>query len=126
MYVFLVRSSGNAPCIRCFHLQLKSRYVLRVLTEGLDKCYSSDAAAERSCPDPEPDSSLDMSQRQRRFVHLLLYSKCCTLPTSSRTSRAKLHLPPCLEEIAAPIPEHYHIILQCEHETQDFLRPPTL
>ncbi|XP_022186189.1 uncharacterized protein LOC111045173 isoform X1 [Nilaparvata lugens] len=47
-YILLDSSSGD-NCIRCFHLTLKSRNVLLVRTEGLGKCYTSEAAAEATC-----------------------------------------------------------------------------
>ncbi|XP_071453396.1 uncharacterized protein [Hetaerina americana] len=49
--VLLMDDSGGAICIRCFHLSLRSRNVLSVLTEGLDKCYTSEEAAVCSCPE---------------------------------------------------------------------------
>ncbi|XP_046406160.1 uncharacterized protein LOC124171057 [Ischnura elegans] len=49
--VLLMDDSGGAICIRCFHLSLRSPNVLSVLTEGLDKCYTSEDAAVCSCPE---------------------------------------------------------------------------
>ncbi|KAK6617638.1 hypothetical protein RUM44_005226 [Polyplax serrata] len=48
---FILRDeSGGGDCIRCFHLNLRSKNVLQVLTEGLDKCYTSEEAARNTCP----------------------------------------------------------------------------
>lgn len=49
--VILMDSSGSANCIRCFHLKLVARNVLQVHTEELSKCYTTEEAAERTCPD---------------------------------------------------------------------------
>ncbi|XP_066997399.2 uncharacterized protein [Anabrus simplex] len=49
--VILMDSSGGTDCIRCFHLNLRSRNVLQVHTEGLDKCYTNEDAAKATCPD---------------------------------------------------------------------------
>ncbi|XP_075218915.1 uncharacterized protein LOC142323319 isoform X2 [Lycorma delicatula] len=48
--VILIDSFNGANCIRCFQLTLKSRNVLQVKTEGLDKCYTSEDVAEATCP----------------------------------------------------------------------------
>lgn len=43
------RYNIEEDCIRCFHLKLLSRNILQVRTEGLDKCYTNEKAAEASC-----------------------------------------------------------------------------
>lgn len=48
--VILMDSFSGAYCIRCFHLKLRSRNILQVHTEGLDKCYTNEEAAEATCP----------------------------------------------------------------------------
>ena len=64
--VILMDSSGSANCIRCFHLKLVARNVLQVHTrEELSKCYTTEEAAERTCPD---EASL-----KTRSKEILLY-----------------------------------------------------
>ncbi|KAG8236091.1 hypothetical protein J437_LFUL016142 [Ladona fulva] len=55
--VLLMDDSGGARCIRCFQLSLRSMNVLSVLTEGLDKCYTSEEAAVATCPGEPPGIS---------------------------------------------------------------------
>ncbi|PSN54332.1 hypothetical protein C0J52_10680, partial [Blattella germanica] len=54
--------SGGANCIRCFHILLRSRNVLQVRTEGLDKCYTNQDAAEATCPDEKAIQQGDISK----------------------------------------------------------------
>nr|CAD7405108.1 unnamed protein product [Timema cristinae] len=63
----LAHSSGGANCIRCFHLRLRSRNVLQVHTEGLEKCYTNEDAALTTCPD---EGALD---QQGHSKEILLY-----------------------------------------------------
>nr|CAD7262434.1 unnamed protein product [Timema shepardi] len=65
--VILMDSSGGANCIRCFHLRLRSRNVLQVHTEGLEKCYTNEDAALTTCPD---EGALD---QQGHSKEILLY-----------------------------------------------------
>ncbi|KAJ9580595.1 hypothetical protein L9F63_024210 [Diploptera punctata] len=58
----LTDSSGGANCSRCFHIILRSRNVLQVRTEGLDKCYTNQDAAEATCPDEKTANQSDISK----------------------------------------------------------------
>jgi len=60
-----VCSSWGPNCSRCFHITLRSRNVLQVRTEGLDKCYTNEDAAEATCPD----------ENTAQFKDIILYSK---------------------------------------------------
>ncbi|XP_045116252.1 uncharacterized protein LOC123507441 isoform X3 [Portunus trituberculatus] len=48
--VILRDSTGGENCYRCFHVSLHSGNVIQIYTEGLNKCYSSEAAALLTCP----------------------------------------------------------------------------
>lgn len=61
-------SGGN--CIRCLHIRLRSRNVIQILTEGLGACYTTDEAAEASCP---KDNALEEFNNKDKSI--LLYSK---------------------------------------------------
>ncbi|KAJ1519878.1 hypothetical protein ONE63_004119 [Megalurothrips usitatus] len=60
-------SSGSANCIRCIHIKPVARNVLQVHTEDISKCYTTEEAAERFCPD---ESTLRMRSKE-----ILLYSE---------------------------------------------------
>ncbi|XP_033610097.1 uncharacterized protein LOC117282848 isoform X1 [Cryptotermes secundus] len=62
--VILTDSSWGPNCSRCFHITLRSRNVLQVRTEGLDKCYTNEDAAEATCPD----------ENNAQFKDIILYS----------------------------------------------------
>ena len=53
--VILMDDTGGLTCYRCFQLSLRSSNVLQVHTRGLDKCYTTEEAAEATCV-----SSLEM------------------------------------------------------------------
>ncbi|XP_069693976.1 uncharacterized protein [Periplaneta americana] len=65
--VILTDSSGGANCSRCFHIELRSRNVLQVRTEGLDKCYTNQDAAEATCPNEKT------LQQGDHFKDIILY-----------------------------------------------------
>ncbi|KAK8381580.1 hypothetical protein O3P69_018578 [Scylla paramamosain] len=48
--VILYDSTGGTACIRCFHLEFRSRHILEVHNEGLNKCYTTEEAALHTCP----------------------------------------------------------------------------
>uniref|UniRef100_A0A1B6CK21 Uncharacterized protein n=1 Tax=Clastoptera arizonana TaxID=38151 RepID=A0A1B6CK21_9HEMI len=47
--VLLIDSLNGGSCIRCFNIKLRSKNILQVHTEGLDKCYTKEEAAESTC-----------------------------------------------------------------------------
>ncbi|XP_049781506.1 uncharacterized protein LOC126183504 [Schistocerca cancellata] len=63
--VILMDESGAASCIRCFHVRLRSRNVLQVHTEGLDKCYTSEHVAEAKCPN---EATLHMQEPSKEIL----------------------------------------------------------
>ncbi|KAI5731571.1 hypothetical protein M8J77_012502 [Diaphorina citri] len=59
-------SGGN--CTRCLHIKLRSRNVIQILTEGLGACYTTEEAAEATCP---KDNMLDEYNNKDKSI--LLY-----------------------------------------------------
>jgi len=47
--VILMDDTGGITCYRCFQLSLRSSNVLQVHTRGLDKCYTTEEAAQATC-----------------------------------------------------------------------------
>jgi hypothetical protein len=58
-------SSWGSNCSRCFHITPRSRNVLQMRTEGLDKCYTNEDAAAATCP----------NKSTTQFQDIILYSK---------------------------------------------------
>ncbi|XP_042243521.1 uncharacterized protein LOC121880398 isoform X2 [Homarus americanus] len=48
--VILRDPTGGEDCFRCFHISLHSGNVIQIYTEGLNKCYATEAAAHQTCP----------------------------------------------------------------------------
>ncbi|XP_042887996.1 uncharacterized protein LOC122263573 [Penaeus japonicus] len=63
--VILYDTTGGTDCVRCFHLQFRSRHILEVHNEGLQKCYTNEDAALQTCPTLE-----DIRNRQTREIML--------------------------------------------------------
>lgn len=53
--VILYDTTGGTDCVRCFHLQFRSRHILEVHHESLRKCYTNEEAALQTCPTPEKE-----------------------------------------------------------------------
>ena len=71
LFVFYVRT-GGMTCVRCFQFTMRSLNVVQIYTEGLEKCYTNEAAAMAKCPTEE--SIISGLSRE-----IILYSKliCC-------------------------------------------------
>ncbi|CAL4137486.1 unnamed protein product, partial [Meganyctiphanes norvegica] len=63
--VILYDKTGGTDCVRCFHLSVRSAHILEVHTEGLDKCYTNEAAALTTCPTQD-----DINNKRTREVML--------------------------------------------------------
>ena len=63
-----LHSSGTSECFRCVTLQPRSRNVIELLAESLDKCYMTEEVAQSNCPDER--------SKNRSFSRIILYSKC--------------------------------------------------
>nr|XP_045585186.1 uncharacterized protein LOC123747194 [Procambarus clarkii] len=63
--VILYDTTGGTDCVRCFHLEFRSRHILEVHNEGLRKCYTNEEAALQTCPTVD-----DIRNRQTREIML--------------------------------------------------------
>ncbi|XP_063599370.1 uncharacterized protein LOC134775737 [Penaeus indicus] len=63
--VILYDTTGGTDCVRCFHLQFRSRHILEVHNEGLERCYTNEDAALQTCPTLE-----DIRNRETREIML--------------------------------------------------------
>ncbi|XP_042243526.1 uncharacterized protein LOC121880402 [Homarus americanus] len=63
--VILYDTTGGTDCVRCFHLEFRSRHILEVHNEGLGKCYTNEEAALQTCPTLD-----DIRNRQTREIML--------------------------------------------------------
>ena len=59
---------GTTECLRCYRFMQRTPHVLEVHTESLDKCYTSEEAAIRTCPTAQ-------QIRDKRTLSLMLFSK---------------------------------------------------
>jgi len=70
--VILMDDTGGITCYRCFHLSLRSSNVLQIHTRGLDKCYTSEEAAQSTCVTQldiyDQDASEVMLYRTKGFL----------------------------------------------------------
>jgi len=70
--VILMDDTGGITCYRCFHLALRSSNVLQIHTRGLDKCYTSEEAAQSTCVTQldiyDQDASEVMLYRTKGFL----------------------------------------------------------
>ncbi|XP_069943060.1 uncharacterized protein [Cherax quadricarinatus] len=69
--VILYDTTGGTDCVRCFHLEFRSRHILEVHNEGLRKCYTNEEAALQTCPTLE-------HIRNRQTREIMLYKTATT------------------------------------------------
>ncbi|XP_065573218.1 uncharacterized protein LOC136035380 isoform X2 [Artemia franciscana] len=51
--VILTDRTGGTTCSRCFRFVVRSSNVLQVYTDGLERCYTTEEAAQQRCPTDE-------------------------------------------------------------------------
>ena len=66
--LFFFFRTGGTTCSRCFRFVVRSSNVLQVYTDGLERCYTTEEAAQQRCPTDEKIMAGQM-------LEIVLYSK---------------------------------------------------
>lgn len=74
--VLLMDRYGDADCIRCFRLSRRSRNVIEVFSEDLNRCYTSEATALASC---DKLNSTSILYRTREIGNVPIRNEYCPI-----------------------------------------------